>query len=1398
MTGFYKDYADSSDTHQNSAEASADAAEVSANEAATSASEAATSASQAAASAAAALVSENNASDSEAAALASQSSASTYADDAEDSATQAAASATAASNSATTAQNLEITSASFDTTDGTLTLTKANSGTVTTDFDGRYAELTGATFTGDINIQGNLNLRDADRIIIGDTIQDLYFSYRSDLGFGLVSEGTELRLRAPTVKLMSSGDVFLLGEDDTNGNPKVSLNYNNSERLVTTSGGIDVTGDITLTGTVDGVDIATVGANYITASDITGKANLSGADFTGDVTTTGDLGINTTNPAHPLDVKGNVNVTYGTDPIYTTSPLLSSTTLSIAEITDVYYASIRSASGLSPVGTWDSNRRAVQILFNFNGTGHPTAGEKGWTSSDPSVVSTFINDNYSSGDISTFNSSVTAIFNGTYTIQTTIIDDILDGDYDHLVDYKVGINVDPATEALDVGGNIKASGTLATGGFTLPSTDGTNGQALLTDGNGAVSWGNVSVDLSTYATESYVDTAVSNLVDSAPATLDTLNELASALGDDSNFSTTVTNSLAGKADLSGADFTGDVTTTGKVGIGTTNPTHTLDVAGQIQSDDAIHIQGTGYARLEVGGGTGAYLDLKTPNSDDFDFRMIHDSAGSKFISPNADVKFDVGGSLKTIIKADGKVGIGTPSPATNLHVAGGNSGTNQALFRTTSGGGGGLQIVCSDLSLANPLWSINTFYGEALAFGDGTNEHMRIDSSGNVGIGTNNPITPLQVNGTIYAEGGTFDPPDDGTPPSGSDTITNVAFAMPRDNKIGFWHDGYFRTLLHQDAQGVTQIGQLATSYITGIKLNCGASGSATIKNSNGNAGLTVEGSLTSSNITYPTTDGTNGQVIVTDGSGNLSFGDATANLSGKADLSGATFTGNVFVEKEYPTLSQLFTTSRTPEELANWARYLVSDIPDGYSNADPNYRDALDTNQDGVFSSSDVYAINIFVANNYNSTDESTYTNIVNGTNPDNSTFVTDVLNGEYNTGTFSTDITNNRVGINTVNPNATLDVNGDIAVSGTVDGVDIATLNSTVAGKADLSGATFTGNVVIGIPPSGTQSLTVAGATNLYDDLSLNNNDITNSGSISATQLTVGANGISSTGGITASTATVYGNVLQSGGNITCGNNLNVTGNITVGGTVDGRDVAADGTKLDSVKGTLTHNYWDGMQWSQGANRALTTTLTQYGDTQFVKHSGDTYKTYVDLSVDLLHNSTSGTNDAYCHLAVIAPLPSAESTINMGTCTLGTSGVSYIQQFTISGDWTEYFSPYIGISKNSDGSSPMSHPYKWSYNAYSNRTTVWVSLYTNAPSNGDTIYLHPFDWESSGTVINGELLRLDGSSDTAVDNRRDFKIYLGRFDSRVGYRFLARENSSTDVVSLDTLRMSTTEYEA
>ena len=60
------------------------------------------------------------------------------------------------------------------------------------------------------------------------------------------------------------------------------------------------------------------------------------------------------------------------------------------------------------------------------------------------------------------------------------------------------------------------------------------------------------------ATTAYVTTALSNLVDSSPSALNTLNELAAALNDDASFSTTVNNSIATKLPLAGGTMTGQL------------------------------------------------------------------------------------------------------------------------------------------------------------------------------------------------------------------------------------------------------------------------------------------------------------------------------------------------------------------------------------------------------------------------------------------------------------------------------------------------------------------------------------------------------------------------------------------------------------------------------------------------------------------------------------------------------------------------------------------------------------------------------------------------------------------------------------------------------------------------
>ena len=88
------------------------------------------------------------------------------------------------------------------------------------------------------------------------------------------------------------------------------------------------------------------------------------------------------------------------------------------------------------------------------------------------------------------------------------------------------------------------------------------------------------------ATTAYVQGELNQLVNSAPLALDTLKELADALGSDANFSTTVTNSIATKLPLAGGTMSGAIAMgTNKItGLG--DPTSAQDAATKNYIDTA--------------------------------------------------------------------------------------------------------------------------------------------------------------------------------------------------------------------------------------------------------------------------------------------------------------------------------------------------------------------------------------------------------------------------------------------------------------------------------------------------------------------------------------------------------------------------------------------------------------------------------------------------------------------------------------------------------------------------------------------------------------------------------------------------------------------------------------------
>jgi hypothetical protein len=100
------------------------------------------------------------------------------------------------------------------------------------------------------------------------------------------------------------------------------------------------------------------------------------------------------------------------------------------------------------------------------------------------------------------------------------------------------------------------------------------------------------------ANTAFVQTAIANLVDSAPATLDTLNEIAAALGDDANFATTVTDTISGKVSKTGNETISGVKTF------TVLPESTSVPATNNQLTNKLYVD-TKFAAIGTQGATGA-------------------------------------------------------------------------------------------------------------------------------------------------------------------------------------------------------------------------------------------------------------------------------------------------------------------------------------------------------------------------------------------------------------------------------------------------------------------------------------------------------------------------------------------------------------------------------------------------------------------------------------------------------------------------------------------------------------------------------------------------------------------------------------------------------------------------
>jgi hypothetical protein len=151
------------------------------------------------------------------------------------------------------------------------------------------------------------------------------------------------------------------------------------------------------------------------------------------------------------------------------------------------------------------------------------------------------------------------------------------------------------------------------------------------------------------ATTAFVGTAVSNLVASSPEALDTLNELATALGNDANFSTTLTNNLALKAPLASPALTGTATVVNLTASGTV----TLPAAGIVFSDGTQAAEGVP-SRTPIIQKTGSYTLSGLTERDNL-LEMSSGSAMTLTIPTDETLNFPIGTSLDILQTSTGQV-----------------------------------------------------------------------------------------------------------------------------------------------------------------------------------------------------------------------------------------------------------------------------------------------------------------------------------------------------------------------------------------------------------------------------------------------------------------------------------------------------------------------------------------------------------------------------------------------------------------------------------------------------------------------------------------------------------------------------------------------------------------------
>ena len=442
----------------------------------------------------------------------------------------------------------------------------------------------------------------------------------------------------------------------------------------------------------------------------------------------------------------------------------------------------------------------------------------------------------------------------------------------------VRVTGDTMTGALNVESTITSDGMIVDGDVTFGDNDKAifgAGSDLQIYSDGATSYikESGSSNLKVQADDFYVFNAAGNSV--MISALDT-GKVGLGFAGVEKFKTTST----------GIDVTGTVTADG------------LTVA---QSNPVITITDTDGSTNTTLKTVGSNTELSNPSGGNLRFRTNASELERMRISPDGDISFyeDTGTTAKFFWDSSAEsLGIGTTTLTHNLEIREDINGTVGARITNPNSGSSAYSLLyfgTDDNAVHSGIFqnsSTNTNYGGAnslniwtnsgsypIAFHTNNAERMRIDASGNIGIGTNSPARPLSLTDTT----------NDGT---GGMIIASYLPTFELDDISGggtsfiLQHDGTSTIFKHDttermriDASGNLLVGQTVgnvynQSSVTGLKLD-GANGNIQTARAN-NASLLLNRYGTDGDIAEFRKDGTTIGSIGTVSSTTYIAGDAS------------------------------------------------------------------------------------------------------------------------------------------------------------------------------------------------------------------------------------------------------------------------------------------------------------------------------------------------------------------------------------------------------------------------------------------------------------------------------------------------------------------------------------------